>query len=64
MAERAAWEYTEKNGLDLVTVCPSVVVGPLLQPTASASSLFLIYAIKGPPLRAVLSFFSDMYKSF
>ncbi|KAG1359017.1 tetraketide alpha-pyrone reductase 1-like [Cocos nucifera] len=49
MAERAAWEYTEKNGLDLVTVCPSVVVGPLLQPTASASSLFLIYAIKGGP---------------
>nr|XP_010910976.1 tetraketide alpha-pyrone reductase 1-like [Elaeis guineensis] len=49
MAERAAWKYAEKNGLDLVTVCPSVVVGPLLQPTASTSSLFLIYAIKGGP---------------
>ncbi|XP_038977702.1 cinnamoyl-CoA reductase 1-like isoform X1 [Phoenix dactylifera] len=49
MAEHAAWEYAEKNGLDLLTVCPSVVLGPLLQPTASASSLFLIYATKGGP---------------
>ncbi|XP_073101316.1 cinnamoyl-CoA reductase 1-like [Elaeis guineensis] len=49
MAERAAWEYAEKNGLDLVTVCPSVVLGPLLQPTASTSGLFLIYVIKGGP---------------
>ncbi|XP_038987263.1 cinnamoyl-CoA reductase 1-like isoform X3 [Phoenix dactylifera] len=49
MAEHAAWEYAEKNGLDLVTVCPSVVVGPLLQPTASTSSMFLIYVTKGGP---------------
>uniref|UniRef100_A0ACD6AL46 Uncharacterized protein n=1 Tax=Avena sativa TaxID=4498 RepID=A0ACD6AL46_AVESA len=42
MAEREAVSYAEKTGLDVVTVCPSLVFGPLLQPTVNTSSLFLI----------------------
>ncbi|KAL4198074.1 hypothetical protein AMTRI_Chr03g44070 [Amborella trichopoda] len=49
MAESEAWEYAERSGLDLVSVCPSAVLGPRLQPTVNASSLFLIKLLKGEP---------------
>ncbi|XP_019703966.1 cinnamoyl-CoA reductase 1 [Elaeis guineensis] len=47
LAEREALEYAEKHGLDVVTVCPSFVIGPLLQPTVNSTSLFLINLLKG-----------------
>ncbi|XP_020151336.1 cinnamoyl-CoA reductase 1 [Aegilops tauschii subsp. strangulata] len=46
LAEREAWAYAEKAGLDVVTVCPPLVFGPLLQPTVNTSSLFLIRYLK------------------
>ncbi|XP_048544123.1 cinnamoyl-CoA reductase 1-like [Triticum urartu] len=46
LAEREAWAYAEKTGLDVVTVCPPLVLGPLLQPTVNTSSLFLIRYLK------------------
>ncbi|TVU10055.1 hypothetical protein EJB05_43561 [Eragrostis curvula] len=49
MAEQAAWEYADNNGLNVVTLCPPYVFGPLLQPTVNTSSKFLIYVIKGGP---------------
>ncbi|PVH64610.1 hypothetical protein PAHAL_2G315400 [Panicum hallii] len=49
LAEGTALEYAEKNGLTVVTVCPCVVLGPLLQPVVNTSSEFLIYVIKGGP---------------
>ncbi|CAN6218191.1 unnamed protein product [Urochloa humidicola] len=49
MAEQAALEYGDKNGLNVVTLCPPLVFGPLLQPTVNTSSKFLIYVIKGGP---------------
>lgn len=49
VAEQAAFEYAEKNGLNVVTLCPPLVFGPLLQPTVNTSSKFLIYVIKGGP---------------
>jgi hypothetical protein len=47
VAEETAVEYAWKNGPTVVTVCPCVVLGPLLQPVANSSSEFLIYVIKG-----------------
>ncbi|CAN6440914.1 unnamed protein product [Victoria cruziana] len=47
MAERLAWEYAEENGLDIITICPSLVLGPMLQPTMNISSLALIKLLKG-----------------
>ncbi|XP_010913861.1 cinnamoyl-CoA reductase 1-like [Elaeis guineensis] len=47
LAESEALEYAEKHGLDVVTVCPFVVIGPLLQPTVNSSSLFLINILTG-----------------
>ncbi|KAJ0988114.1 hypothetical protein J5N97_006470 [Dioscorea zingiberensis] len=47
MAEAEALEYAEKHRLDVVTVCPSLVIGPMQQPTVNASSLFLITILRG-----------------
>ncbi|XP_021801564.1 tetraketide alpha-pyrone reductase 1-like isoform X1 [Prunus avium] len=33
LAEEAAWKFAEGNGIDLVTINPSFVIGPLLQPS-------------------------------
>ncbi|KAK1631959.1 hypothetical protein QYE76_006274 [Lolium multiflorum] len=49
VAEQASREYAEKNGLTVVTLCPPLVFGPLLQPMVNTSSKFLIYVIKGGP---------------
>nr|XP_009414816.1 PREDICTED: cinnamoyl-CoA reductase 1 [Musa acuminata subsp. malaccensis] len=47
LAEREALDFAEKNRLDVVTVCPSLIIGPLLQSTINASSLVLINLLKG-----------------
>ncbi|KAL7261558.1 hypothetical protein ACSBR1_000071 [Camellia fascicularis] len=41
-AESEAFEYAKRSGLDVVRVCPTHVLGPMLQSTANASSLVLI----------------------
>ena len=46
-AEEQALNFAKRTGLDLVTVCPTLVLGPILQSTANASSLFLIKTLKG-----------------
>ncbi|XP_017243862.1 cinnamoyl-CoA reductase 1-like [Daucus carota subsp. sativus] len=45
-AESEAWEFARQSGIDLVTVCPSLVWGPLLQSTTNSSSLSLINIMK------------------
>ncbi|CAN6561768.1 unnamed protein product [Malus baccata var. baccata] len=37
LAEEAAWKYAKANGIDLVTMNPGLVIGPLLQPTLNLS---------------------------
>uniref|UniRef100_A0A8R7V7G7 NAD-dependent epimerase/dehydratase domain-containing protein n=1 Tax=Triticum urartu TaxID=4572 RepID=A0A8R7V7G7_TRIUA len=49
LAEREALAYAEKTGLDVVTVCPPLVLGPLLQRVANTSSLVLVNLLKGKP---------------
>ncbi|RWR72282.1 cinnamoyl-CoA reductase 1-like protein [Cinnamomum micranthum f. kanehirae] len=46
-AEREALKYAENTGLDVVTVCPSYVFGPLLQPTMNTSTRIFIDLFKG-----------------
>ncbi|KAM3341508.1 hypothetical protein BC332_13235 [Capsicum chinense] len=46
MAEKEAWSYAKKSGLDMVTVLPTLVIGPMLQKTTNASSLVLIKLLK------------------
>ncbi|KAF0929229.1 hypothetical protein E2562_016457 [Oryza meyeriana var. granulata] len=49
-AEEIALEYAEKNGLHVVTVCPALVFGPLLQTVLlNTSSKALLYIMNGGP---------------
>jgi nucleoside-diphosphate-sugar epimerase len=50
-AESEALDFAKRSGLDVVTVCPSHVLGPILQPTVNASSLFIIKILKGTCLK-------------
>ncbi|GAB2274268.1 hypothetical protein Dimus_009034 [Dionaea muscipula] len=47
LAEKEAWEFAEKNGLDLVTVHPGTVMGPIIPPTINASMLVLLRLLQG-----------------
>lgn len=46
IAESEAFEYAKANDLNLVSVCPSVIIGPMLQSTLNASSLLLLAYMK------------------
>lgn len=46
LAEKAAWKFAEENGLDVVTLHPGYVIGPLLQPTLNLTSEGLLNLIK------------------
>ncbi|KAI7747870.1 hypothetical protein M8C21_027442 [Ambrosia artemisiifolia] len=45
-AESEAWEFSKRNGIDFLSVCPTLVAGPMLQKTINASSLVLIKLLK------------------
>jgi nucleoside-diphosphate-sugar epimerase len=52
-AEEIALEYSEKNGLHVITVCPALVFGPLLHTMQlNTSSRVLLYIMKGSPSKA------------
>ncbi len=49
-AEEMALEYGKKNGLHVLTICPGIVFGPMLQTVEiNTSSKVLLYMIKGSP---------------
>ena len=37
LAEEAAWTSAKENGIDLVTINPGFVIGPLIRPTLTPS---------------------------
>ncbi|CAD6336242.1 unnamed protein product [Miscanthus lutarioriparius] len=47
LAELEAFDYAKRTGLDVVSVCPSLVIGPLLQSTVNASSSIIVDCLKG-----------------
>ncbi|KAM0008929.1 putative cinnamyl-alcohol dehydrogenase [Helianthus debilis subsp. tardiflorus] len=38
LAEEAAWKYVKEKAIDMVTINPAMVIGPLLQPTLNTSA--------------------------
>ncbi|TYH28638.1 hypothetical protein ES288_A02G159700v1 [Gossypium darwinii] len=47
LAEKAAWEYAEKHGLDVVAINPATCLGPMLQPNLNASCAVLLQLLQG-----------------
>ncbi|CBI37706.3 unnamed protein product, partial [Vitis vinifera] len=47
LAEKAAWEFCEENGIDLVTIVPSCVVGPGLPPDLCSTASNTLALLKG-----------------
>ncbi|KAH7428814.1 hypothetical protein KP509_09G018800 [Ceratopteris richardii] len=47
VAEQAAWDYAREKNLDLVVLIPSLVLGPLLQPTMNASTNHILKYLTG-----------------
>uniref|UniRef100_A0A0E0LRZ1 NAD-dependent epimerase/dehydratase domain-containing protein n=1 Tax=Oryza punctata TaxID=4537 RepID=A0A0E0LRZ1_ORYPU len=47
LAEREAFVYAAKTGMDIVTICPTLVIGPLMQPRVPTSIQIFFDIIKG-----------------
>ncbi|XP_038696527.1 phenylacetaldehyde reductase [Tripterygium wilfordii] len=47
LAENVAWEVAKEKGIDMVTINPAMVIGPLLQPTLNTSAAAILSLIKG-----------------
>ncbi|GAB2277034.1 hypothetical protein Dimus_011742 [Dionaea muscipula] len=47
LAEDAAWKFVKEKGIDMVTINPAVVIGPLLQPTLNESAAQILNLING-----------------
>ena len=59
LAEEAAWKFSKENGIDMVTIHPGWVLGPLLQPVLNLSVEEIIGLINGTlqqPIRILLCF--------
>ncbi|KAB1224976.1 Tetraketide alpha-pyrone reductase 1 [Morella rubra] len=47
LAEEAAWKFAKENGIDMVTMNPGWVIGPLLQPTVNATLKPILNFVNG-----------------
>ncbi|XP_011089281.1 cinnamoyl-CoA reductase 1 [Sesamum indicum] len=47
LAEKAAWEFAEEKGLDIVVVNPGTVMGPVIPPSLNASMQMLLRLLQG-----------------
>lgn len=47
VAEQAAWEEAKARGVDLVVVCPVLVLGPILQSNVNASIIHILKYLTG-----------------
>ncbi|KAB1224859.1 Cinnamoyl-CoA reductase 1 [Morella rubra] len=47
LAEESAWKFSEDHGIDLVTICPGLCIGPLIQPAPTFSIEAFLKLVKG-----------------
>ncbi|KAJ9698031.1 hypothetical protein PVL29_007238 [Vitis rotundifolia] len=47
LAEETAWKFAKEKGMDIVTINPAMVIGPLLQPTLNTSAAAILNLING-----------------
>jgi nucleoside-diphosphate-sugar epimerase len=46
-AEEQAWDFAKKNGINLVTLCPTFIIGYVLPPEISSTSNDVLQLFKG-----------------
>ncbi|KMT14531.1 hypothetical protein BVRB_4g073010 [Beta vulgaris subsp. vulgaris] len=56
LAEEAAWKFAKENGIDMVTINPAMVIGPLLQPTLNTSAASIANLLNGSETYPNLTF--------
>ena len=61
LAEDAAWKFTKEKGIDMVTINPAMVIGPLLQPPLNTSAAAILNLING---MCSLYFITDAHNLF
>ena len=47
LAEEAAWKFSRDNRLEIITINPAMVIGPLLHPTLNTSAEAILKLING-----------------
>ncbi|MED6208041.1 hypothetical protein PIB30_041354 [Stylosanthes scabra] len=47
LAEDAAWKFAKENNIDIVTINPTMVIGPLLQPVLNTSAAAVLNIVNG-----------------
>jgi len=57
LAEEAAWTFAKENGIDLLTINPGFVIGPLIRPTLTSSIETFLKIINGTQV-----FFNGIYR--
>lgn len=63
LAEEAAWKFSKEQGIDIVTINPAMVIGPLLQPTLNTSAAAILNLINGMEKNMIVHLFrcADLY---
>ncbi|KAJ8900272.1 hypothetical protein K2173_024912 [Erythroxylum novogranatense] len=51
LAEEAAWKFAKENGIDMVTINPGYVIGPILQPTLNLTTGLISESINARKFR-------------
>jgi hypothetical protein len=55
LAEEATWKFARDNGVEIITINPAMVIGPLLQPTLNTSAEAILKLINGMWLEQPIS---------
>ena len=56
MAEEAAWKFVKEKGIDMVSINPSIVIGPFVQPSLNYGASVILSLIND--LKSALTNFS------
>ncbi|KAI9126531.1 hypothetical protein K1719_002127 [Acacia pycnantha] len=56
LAKEVAWEFTKENNIDMVTINPAMVIGPLLQPTLNTTAVAILNIINAAQTFPNMSF--------
>ncbi|KAF8748234.1 hypothetical protein HU200_012976 [Digitaria exilis] len=63
LAEEAAWKFAEEKGLDVVTLNPGAVLGPIIPPTISSSMSVLLRLLQGKTLKLLFGILDAIFHS-